>query len=63
MSYISKEELESMYPFEENEIFNNKIPVNKLKDISKALLELYELKEEEYKEKRKKFLENAISNS
>lgn len=60
---ISKEEIESMYPFEENEIFNNKIPTNKLKDISKALLELYELKEKEYKEKRKKFLENAISNS
>lgn len=60
---ISKEELESMYPFEENEIFNNKIPGNKLKDISKALLELYELKEKEYKENRKKFLENAISNS
>lgn len=60
---ISKEELESMYPFEENEIFNNKIPGNKLKDISKASLELYGLKEKEYMENRKKFLENAISNS
>ena len=60
---ISKEELESIYPFEENEIFNNKIPMNKLKDISKSLLELYNLKEKEYEKTRKRLLENAISNT
>lgn len=60
---VSKDEIESIYPFEENGIFNNKIPMNKLKDISKSLLELYNLKEKEYEQTRKRFLENAISNT
>ena len=60
---ISKDEIESMYTFEENEIFNNKMPVDTLKDISKALLELYNLKEKEYEKTRKRFMENAIPNS
>lgn len=57
---VSKNELDSIYPFEQNEIFNNKVPLNKIKSISKALQELYNLKEKEYQETRKRFLENAI---
>lgn len=57
---VSKNELDSIYPFEQNEIFNNKVPLNKIKSISKALQELYNLKEKEYQETRKMFLENAI---
>jgi len=60
---IIKEEIEGIYNFENNEIFNNKIPSDKLKGISKLLEELYTIKEKEYKETRKRFMENAISNT
>ena len=60
---IFNEEIYGIYPFESNEMFNNKIPAEKLKDISKSLSELYSMKENEYKQTRKRLMEIAVSES
>ena len=58
-----KKEIEAMYPLEDNWMFNNKVPIEKINNISKLLLELYNLKIDEYNKNRNMFLENAISDS